>query len=74
MPNGNEVKPMSKRRKGFPSERSVDQRGATNRLGVEFQEKLGREDPCPCKSGKKFKNCHMRNRLSPWKIGDPYER
>ncbi len=23
--------------------------------------KVGRNDPCPCGSGKKFKNCHMRN-------------
>jgi preprotein translocase subunit SecA len=26
------------------------------------QEKVGRNDPCPCGSGKKFKNCHMRTR------------
>ena len=23
---------------------------------------VGRNDPCPCNSGKKFKNCHGRNR------------
>ena len=23
-------------------------------------QKVGRNDPCPCGSGKKFKNCHMR--------------
>ena len=22
-------------------------------------EKIGRNDPCPCGSGKKFKNCHL---------------
>jgi preprotein translocase subunit SecA len=22
-------------------------------------ERVGRNDPCPCGSGKKFKNCHM---------------
>ena len=22
-------------------------------------EKIGRNDPCPCGSGKKYKNCHM---------------
>ena len=22
--------------------------------------KVGRNDPCPCGSGKKYKNCHMR--------------
>lgn len=25
------------------------------------EEKVGRNDPCPCGSGKKFKNCHGRN-------------
>ena len=24
------------------------------------KEKVGRNDPCPCGSGKKYKNCHMR--------------
>ena len=23
--------------------------------------KVGRNDPCPCGSGKKYKNCHGRN-------------
>jgi preprotein translocase subunit SecA len=23
-------------------------------------ERVGRNDPCPCGSGKKYKNCHMR--------------
>jgi preprotein translocase subunit SecA len=23
-------------------------------------ERVGRNDPCPCGSGKKFKNCHMK--------------
>ncbi|WP_425358242.1 SEC-C metal-binding domain-containing protein [Treponema saccharophilum] len=23
-------------------------------------DKIGRNDPCPCGSGKKFKNCHGR--------------
>ena len=22
--------------------------------------KVGRNDPCPCGSGKKYKNCHMK--------------
>jgi len=25
------------------------------------REKVGRNDPCPCGSGKKFKNCHGKN-------------
>jgi preprotein translocase subunit SecA len=24
-------------------------------------QRVGRNDPCPCGSGKKFKNCHMRS-------------
>ena len=24
-------------------------------------EKVGRNDPCPCGSGKKYKNCHGKN-------------
>jgi preprotein translocase subunit SecA len=24
------------------------------------EEKVGRNDPCPCGSGKKYKNCHMK--------------
>ena len=23
-------------------------------------DRIGRNDPCPCGSGKKYKNCHMR--------------
>ena len=28
---------------------------------VRKKEKIGRNDPCPCGSGKKYKNCHGRN-------------
>jgi preprotein translocase subunit SecA len=34
----------------------VTQRGETRRE----MPKVGRNDPCPCGSGKKYKNCHMR--------------
>jgi uncharacterized protein YecA (UPF0149 family) len=44
---------MSKRRKGFPSETQV-KRGYREVQGKEFLEKLGRNDPCPCNSGKCF--------------------
>jgi hypothetical protein len=44
----------SKRRKGFPSETCV-KRGLRIVHGEkEFQEKLGRNDPCPCGSGRSF--------------------
>jgi preprotein translocase subunit SecA len=28
-------------------------------------ERVGRNDPCPCGSGKKFKNCHMGKSVGP---------
>lgn len=44
----------SKRRKGFPSETRV-KRGVRIVHGVkEFYEKLGRNDLCPCGSGRSF--------------------
>ena len=48
---------MSKRRRGFPSEAQV-KRGQQIVHGTkELTEKLGRNDLCPCGSGKRFKNC-----------------
>ncbi|MDD3892351.1 MAG: preprotein translocase subunit SecA, partial [Bacteroidales bacterium] len=32
-----------------------------NREPVRVEKKVGRNDPCPCGSGKKFKNCHGRD-------------
>lgn len=46
--------PMSKRRRGFPSERQV-KRGLQIVHGDKWlEEKLGRNDPCPCGSGRRF--------------------
>ncbi|MEZ4782671.1 MAG: SEC-C metal-binding domain-containing protein [Candidatus Kapaibacterium sp.] len=45
---------MSKRRKGFPSETKV-KRGVRIVHGEkELTEKLGRNDLCPCNSGRRF--------------------
>ena len=45
---------ISKRRKGFPSETRV-KRGPRIVGGYkELSEKLGRTDPCPCLSGRRF--------------------
>jgi uncharacterized protein YecA (UPF0149 family) len=44
----------SKRRKGYPSETQV-KRGVRFVHGdIELIEKLGRNDPCPCGSGRRF--------------------
>ncbi|TCD12278.1 SEC-C metal-binding domain-containing protein [Oricola cellulosilytica] len=45
---------MSKRRKSFPSETRVKTGPRTVHGDVELTEKLGRNDPCPCGSGRRF--------------------
>jgi SEC-C motif len=44
----------SKRRKGFPSETHVKRGLRIVHGDKELTEKLGREDPCPCGSGRRF--------------------
>ena len=52
---------MSKRRKGFPSETKV-KRGTRIVHGDKLlEEKLGRNDLCPCGSGKRFKKCCLKS-------------
>lgn len=51
---------MRKRRRGFPSETQV-QRGIRIVHGDKLlEEKLGRNDPCPCGSGLRFKRCCLK--------------
>jgi hypothetical protein len=44
----------SKRRKGFPSETQVKRGDRVVHGDKELQEKLGRNDLCPCGSGRRF--------------------
>jgi uncharacterized protein YecA (UPF0149 family) len=44
----------SKRRKGFPSESRVGRGERLVHGGKELVEKLGRNDLCPCGSGRRF--------------------
>jgi uncharacterized protein YecA (UPF0149 family) len=44
----------SKRRKGFPSETQVKRGVRIVHGNKELSEKLGRNDPCPCGSGRSF--------------------
>ena len=46
---------MSKRRKGFPSETKVKRGMRIVHSNKELTEKLGRNDLCPCGSGRLFK-------------------
>jgi uncharacterized protein YchJ len=51
---------MSKRRRGYPSEAQV-KRGIRVVHGDKLlEEKLGRNDLCPCGSGQRFKKCCLR--------------
>jgi uncharacterized protein YecA (UPF0149 family) len=54
---------ISKRRKGFPSETRVKRGLRVVHGNKELLEKLGRFDPCPCGSAKRFKNCCMKTGL-----------
>jgi len=44
----------SKRRKGFPSESRVKRGRQVVHGDKELEEKLGRNDPCPCGSTRRF--------------------
>lgn len=52
--------PMSKRRRGFPSETQVKRGVRVVHGDKQLEEKLGRNDPCPCGSRLRFKKCCMR--------------
>jgi uncharacterized protein YecA (UPF0149 family) len=45
---------MSKRRRGYPSETAVKRGERTVGEDKELVEKLGRDDLCPCGSGRRF--------------------
>jgi hypothetical protein len=51
---------MSKRRRGFPSETKVKRGVRIVHGSKELAEKLGRNDLCPCGSGKRFKKCCLK--------------
>ena len=51
---------MSKRRKGFPSETKVKRGIRVVHDEKLLEEKLGRNDLCPCGSSKRFKKCCLK--------------
>jgi uncharacterized protein YecA (UPF0149 family) len=53
-PTSSGFEATSKRRKGFPSESRVQRGDRIVRGSKELVEKLGRNDPCPCGSGRRF--------------------
>ncbi|MGN6675795.1 MAG: SEC-C metal-binding domain-containing protein, partial [Thermomicrobiales bacterium] len=48
--------PTSKRRRGFPSETRVKRGYRVVHGEKELLEQLGRNDPCPCGSGRRFQD------------------
>ena len=40
---------------------SQDTREQQKREPIRAEKTVGRNDPCPCGSGKKYKNCHGQN-------------
>jgi len=56
---------MSKRRRGFPSETWVKRGLRIVHGDKRLEEKLGRNDPCPCGSGHRFQEMlHAQRALS----------
>lgn len=54
-----EAKRLSAGRQEVSAGRQVAQ-GGKGSQPIRVEKKVGRNDPCPCGSGKKFKNCHGR--------------
>jgi len=63
---------MSKRRKGFPSETQVKRGDRQVGGDKDLQEKLGRNDLCPCGSRRKFKNCCLEDGVFDGSLRDHY--
>ncbi len=63
---------MSKRRRGFPSESRVKMGRQMVHGDKELQEKLGRNDLCPCGSYRKFKRCCLSTKRFDGALRDDY--
>jgi uncharacterized protein YecA (UPF0149 family) len=55
-------KKISKRRRGFPSETKVKRGIRVVHSDKELTEKLGRNDLCPCGSGRRFQEMLLAQR------------
>lgn len=62
----------SKRRKGYPSETNVKKGSRVVHGYKELTEKLGRQDLCPCGSGRKYKKCCLRSGRYDGSLRDHY--
>ena len=62
---------MSKRRRGFPSETHVKRGRRVVHGEKELIEKLGRNDPYPCGSGRRFQDVLLAERTVRWRAARP---
>ncbi len=56
-PNIDKVELSHNDRSAFQPSKSA-QKKSDNKTFVRDQDKIGRNEPCPCGSGKKYKKCH----------------
>ncbi len=61
----------SKRRKGYPSETRVKRGRRVVHGDKELTEKLGRNDPCPCGSGRRFQEMLPAQQTLRWLTARP---
>ena len=61
-PAGGRARPPTAARSGHRGQRRRRRAHLPQGRGGDPYANVGRNDPCPCGSGKKFKNCHGRNR------------
>lgn len=61
MPRGIDRSQMKEERGDMLSQSQSDTRERQKPQPVKVEKRVGRNDPCPCGSGKKFKHCHGKN-------------
>ncbi|MBR6886625.1 MAG: SEC-C domain-containing protein, partial [Bacteroidales bacterium] len=64
-----EARPAQRPQRGVPQMRTNDPSQLTtngqqqSRMPIRVDKQVGRNDPCPCGSGLKYKNCHGKGQL-----------
>ena len=58
LPRGLDRSQMKEERGDLLSQAHSDTQEKSKPQPVKVEKKVGRNDPCPCGSGKKFKHCH----------------
>ncbi|NQU35037.1 MAG: SEC-C domain-containing protein, partial [Bacteroidetes bacterium] len=61
VPRGLDRSQMKEERGDMLSQAHSDTQGSQKTQPVKVEKRVGRNDPCPCGSGKKYKQCHGKN-------------